>query len=168
MNTPKAIEIAMTTMIRQYAELGSDTLVRPWQSLDFEGAFHPGDDRTFPCIDIRFAPDTYNQDQATLQCIGSMEARSRAEDDPDHQQVSAMYESIHGVALLIFADFMGRVTGENAGLYAEFKALVLSLTGNQCLVGGITLESGTPPMMDEQNQNVIGLGFGVHFSYAHS
>jgi hypothetical protein len=68
----------------------------------------------------------------------------------------------------IFADFMGRATGENAGLYAEFKALVLSLTGNQCRVGGITLESGTPPMIDEQNQNVIGLGFGVHFSYAHS
>ena len=168
MNTPKAIELAFTLMLRQYAELGADTLVRPWQSLSSEGSFHPDDDRTFPCIDVRFSPDQYNADQATLVCIGSIDARSHADDDTDHQQVSAMYEAIHDVALLIFADSQGRVTGEKAGLYAEFVALVLELSENQCRVGGITLESGTPPMLDEQNINTIGIGFGVHFSYSHT
>jgi hypothetical protein len=168
MNTPKAIELAFTLMLRQYAELGSDTLVRPWQSLSSEGAFRPNDDRTFPCIDVRFSPDQYNEDQATLVCLGSIEARSHADDDTDHQQASAMYEAIHNVALLIFADSQGRVTGAKAGLYAEFVALVLKLSENQCRVGGITLESGTPPMLDEQNINTIGIGIGVHFSYAHT
>ena len=169
MNTPKAIELAFTLMLRKYAELGADTLVRPWQSLSSEGSFHPDDDRTFPCIDVRFSPDQYNDDQATLVCIGSIEARSHADDDTDHAQVSAMYEAIHDVALLIFADSQGRVTvHEKAGRYAEFVDLVLELSENQCRVGGITLESGTPPMLDEQNINTIGIGFGVHFSYAHT
>ena len=53
MNTPKAIELALATMIHQYAEIGQGTLVRPWQSLGIEGAFDPKSDRTCPCVDIR-------------------------------------------------------------------------------------------------------------------
>jgi hypothetical protein len=165
MNTPKAIELAYCSMLRQYAELGAETLLRPWQSLADEYGFAAGNDRKFPCIDVRFTPDEYNEDQTTLACRGQITAMSRVEDDPDNAQVSAMYEAIHAVCLSIFSDAMGRTS---YGRYAEFAAAVLSYTGNQCRVGGITLEPGIAPMLDEQNLSAIGLGFAVHFSYSHT
>jgi hypothetical protein len=162
MNTPKAIELAFAAMLRTHAELTEGTLVRPWQSLNEDGAFVEGNDRTFPCIDIRFAPDQYNEDQTTLVCIGQIAAMSRAEDDPDHQQVSGLYEAVHSVALSLFSDSMVRTT---EGKYAEFVALVEGFTDSAINVGGITIEAGIPPSSDEEH--TIGIGLGVHFSYAH-
>jgi hypothetical protein len=162
MNTPKAIEIAVAQMLRTHAELVPGISLRPWQSLDNESGFVRGNDREFPCIDIRFAPDTYNEDQATLVCIGEITAMTLTEEDRTHQQASAIYEAVHGLALSIFAGSHGRTA---TTLYTEFKALVLTLTDNAVSVGGITMEQGAAPSSDEKT-NQIGIGLGVHFAYA--
>ena len=161
MNTPKAIELALTSMIRAYAELTRGTLIRPWQSLGIEGAFVKGNDRTFPCIDIRCSPDQWDENQATLMCQCEITAMTRDEDDPDHADVSTLFEGAHGVTLSIFNGFMGRVSST---VYDAFKAAVEADAPN-INVGGITLPAGLPPSLDDQNHNAIGLGLAVHFSY---
>jgi len=95
MNTPKAIELALTTIVRQHCELGANVLVRPWQSLDEDGAFDPDDDRHFPCIDIRFAAPRHNEDQVTLVCVGQLTAYTKSADDVKHQHASEIFNSIH-------------------------------------------------------------------------
>jgi hypothetical protein len=161
MNTPKAIELALTNAIRAHAELTPGTLIRPWQSLGIEGAFVKGNDRTFPCIDIRCSPDQWDENQATLMCQCEITAMSRHEDDPDHADVSTLFEGAHGVTLSIFNGFMGRVA---ATLYDQFRAAVEAGAPN-IDVGGVTLPAGLPPSLDEAKHNQIGIGFAVHFSY---
>ncbi len=161
MNTPKAIELALTNAIRAHAELTPGTLIRPWQSLAIEGAFVKGNDRTFPCIDIRCAPDQWDDNEATLMCAAEITAMTRDEDDPAHADVSALFEAAHSVTLRIYNGFMGRAAST---VYDAFKAAV-EADATTIDVGGITLPAGLPPSLDDQNHNAIGLGFAVHFSY---
>jgi hypothetical protein len=204
MNPPKAIELAIAAMIRSHANIGAKTLVRPWQSLNVEGAFDPKDDRTFPCVDVRFGSPRHNEDQTTLVCSGEIlsmvyaeddrtfpfvdvrfgsprhnedqttlvcsgEILSMvyAEDDRNHQAISGIYDEVHDVVLGIFRDFMGRIpAGEfGAGFYSEFIDLVAQEDGGKIRIGGITMEEGMPPS-DDGNALGIGVGMGIHFSYA--
>jgi hypothetical protein len=167
MNPPKAIELAIAAMIRSHANIGAKTLVRPWQSLNVEGAFDPKDDRTFPCVDVRFGSPRHNEDQTTLVCSGEILSMVYAEDDRNHQKISGIYDEVHDVVLGIFRDFMGRIpAGEyGAGFYGEFTDLVAQEDGGKIRIGGITMEEGMPPS-DDGNALGIGVGMGIHFSYA--
>jgi hypothetical protein len=162
MNMPKALELSMYNIIRQHCELGDGVLVRPWQSLNEDGAFDPEDDRHFPCIDIRFSAPSYSEDQVTLVCIGQITAITYTEDDINHQAVSEMFNSIHAEALAIFRD---ACSGTETGRFAELQAYVAELDDGATNIGGITLEDGIPPA-DDGGNNVIGIAMGVHFTYA--
>ncbi len=161
MNTPKAIELALTNAIRAHAELTPGTLIRPWQSLAIEGAFVKGNDRTFPCISIECGGDRWDDNQATLLCACEIAAMSRVEDDPDHAQVSALFEAAHKVTLSIFGGFRG---WKASTAYDQFKAAI-EADAPDINVGGITLTEGLPPSITDQNHNAQGLGIAVHFSY---
>lgn len=162
MNTPKALELAMNKIIRQHCELGSNVLLRPWQSLAQDGAFDPDDDRSFPCVDIRFSAPRYNEDQVTLVCVGLITAYTKAEDDKDHAAVSELFEAVYAEALAIFRDSCGAT---NTGRFDELKQYTAECGDTLSNIGGITLEDGFPPD-DENGLNAIGVAIGVHFSYA--
>ena len=162
MNPPKAIELAMAAMIRNHANIGAGTLVRPWQSLNAEGAFDPKDDRTFPCVDVRFGSPRHNEDQVTLVCSGEILSMVYAEDDRNHQEISRIYDEVHDVVLGIFRDFQGETSN---GYYTEFVAAVAQEDAGKIEIGGITMEEGMPPS-DDGNALGIGVGMGVHFTYA--
>jgi len=161
MNTPKAIELALTTMIRQYAELGQGTLVRPWQSLAIEGAFDPESDRTFPCVDIRFSPPQTadDQSQATFVCAGSVGILTHVHDDPTHAQASAIYAAVFEALQSIHRAMFGFTATTH---WTEFSALVVSNGGDT--PGGVTFGSPIPPDQTETSLNIIGIGFDVHYS----
>jgi len=160
MNTPKAIELALTTMIRQYAELGQGTLVRPWQSLAIEGAFDPESDRTFPCVDIRFSPPQTadDQSQATFICSGTVGILTHVQDDPAHSQASAIYAAVFEVLQSIHRAMFGFAARD---LWNEFVSLVVANGGDT--PGGVTFGSPSPPG-DDGGLNSIGIGFDVHYS----
>jgi hypothetical protein len=160
MNTPKAIELALTAMIRQYAEIGSGTLVRPWQSLDTEGAFDPASDRVFPCVDVRFAPPmTQDADgQATFVSSGSVTIMTKAQDDASHQECSAIYAAVFEVLQAIHRAMFGFTA---TAYWTEFVSLVVDNGGDS--PGGVTFGSPTAPM-DDAGLNAIGIGFDVHYS----
>jgi hypothetical protein len=160
MNTPKATEMALTTMIRKYAEIGKQTLLRPWQSLDIEGAFDPQSDRSFPCVDVRYAPPmTQDADgQATFVCSGSVTIMTKAQDDASHQECSAIYAAVFEVLQAIHRAMFGFTA---ADMWTEFVALVVDNGGDS--PGGVTFGSPVPPM-DDNGLNAIGIGFDVHYS----
>jgi len=160
-NVSKAIEIAVASSIRENAELGAKTIVRPWQSLNEDWAFDKTDDRSFPCVDIRFGAPRFDENQVTLVCPGVISCFTMAEDDVNHQDVSALFEAVFSVALSIFRDAIGETS---AGLYNEMKASIETDTESAVHIGGISLEDGDPPGEDN-GLNVIGIGFAVHFSY---
>jgi hypothetical protein len=162
MNTSKALELSMYNIIRQHCELGDDVLVRPWQSLNEDGAFDREDDRHFPCLDVRFTAPRYNEDQVTLVCIGRIDAYTKTEDDLNHQAVSELFDSMHAAVVKIFRGACG---GEDTELYDALVAEVAALDDGEINIGGITLEDGMPPS-DDGGLNVIGIGMGVHFTYA--
>ena len=162
MNAPKSLELAMLNIVRQHCELGDDVLVRPWQSLNEDGAFDPESDRVFPCLDIRFAAPRYNEDQVTLVCLGQITAMTYAEDDVNHQAASELFDSAYAAALKVFRGACGEGDTE---LYDALVAYVAEIDDGAINIGGITLEDGIPPA-DDTGLNAIGVGIGVHFSYA--
>jgi hypothetical protein len=163
MNPSKAIEIALAAMVRNHADIGGKTLIRPWQSLNVEGAFDPKDDRTFPCVDIRCEnPASNAQNIIAFDCAVSVTSMTYADDDRNHQQVSAINSEVLGVVMEIFMDFMGE---SNNGYFAEFAALVNAEDGVDININGITLLQGMPPS-DDGNAIGIGTGLNVHFTYA--
>ncbi len=160
MNTPKAIELALASMIRQYGAIGSKTLVRPWQSLNTEGAFDPKSDRTFPCVDIRVSPPMTadGESQATFMCQGTIGIYTYVSDDPNHQQASAIYAEVFEVLQSIHRAMFGFTAADR---WNEFVALVVANGGDS--PGGVTFGSPLPPAEDA-GLNEIGIGFDVHYS----
>lgn len=162
MNAPKSLELAMLNIVRQHCELGDNVLVRAWQSLNEDGAFDPESDRAFPCLDIRFSAPRYNDDQVTLVCLGQLTAMTYGEDDVTHQDASEIFNSAYATALAIFR---GACEGTDTELYDALISYVAELDDGAINIGGITLEDGIPPA-DDTGLNVIGIGIGVHFTYA--
>ena len=111
-------------------------------------------------IDIRFAPEEIDESQATCTSTGDVVIQTLTEDDKDHSVISKMYDSVHGVAVGIFRDF---INGQ-ADTFAEFKSLVEEYYSNQIAIGGITLANATPPEA-EDSKNTIGFSMVIHFSY---
>jgi len=159
-NIPQTLEIVIAEAMRG-AELGSETVVRPWQAMMRDGSWDKVVDREFPCLDIRFAPEKVQDDQVTLVCEGSILCCSKAADDKDHAVVSAMYEAAHGVLRGIFLAFINN-TGTD---YTNFTAAIAAADPGAINVGGVTFSDPTPPY-DDGGINMIGIGFAVHFSYA--
>ncbi len=162
MNIPDACEKAVATMLRKYAAMGAGVTIRCWQSLRFDGSWKESVDYTFPMIDIRFAPERVDDNQATMSCEGAVLAGTKTADDKDHAKVKQLYESVHDVLRAIFTDFYGRTNGTK---YTEFETEILKHTSNGISVGGVTFSEPTAPA-DDAGANMIGIGFGVHISYA--
>jgi len=157
-NIPKAIEVALAGILRG-TELGSGVVVRSWQAMRRDGSWDADVDREFPLVDIRFAPERTNEDQATMVSEGVLLCATTAEDDRDHAIVSALYEAVHDVLRGIWLAFMTDTGTAYTGFVAAVEA---EEPGFQ--IGGVTFSDPTPPY-DDGGANMIGVGFAVHFSY---
>jgi len=160
MNVPQTLEIVIAEAMRG-AELGSETVVRPWQAMMRDGSWDKDVDREFPCLDIRFAPERTDDNQVTLVSEGEIRCCTKATDDKDHAVVSAMYEAAHGILRGIFRDFID-ATGS---AYTDFTAAIAAADPGAINVGGVSFAYPLPPST-EDGINMIGIGFAVHFSYA--
>ena len=160
MNVPKAIETAVAQMVRKYAEVGADTVIRPFQNLNFDGSWDATVDREYPVVDIRFAPERTDETQATFVCEGTVLIGTLVQDDKSHEEMGRIYAEVHGVLRDIFRGFRDEI---DAAKYDEFKALVETDVGGTFGIGGITFGDPMAPY-DAGNANMIGIGFNIHFS----
>ena len=164
MNVPKAIELAMSKVIRQYAEIGEGVTIRAWQSLAADGSWDPEKDRTFPLIDIRCGPSQTDENQSTLMVECSVIMATNTDDDKDHAFISAMYEAVQELCDTLFSQF--RSDDEDESPLSDFLALVTEETGAGAFgFGGFTFGQGMPPA-DDAGLNMIGLTMVVHYSKA--
>jgi len=162
MNIPKAIEQAMSFVLKKHAELGKGVMLRAYQSLADDPYWSPSTDLYFPMVDIRCSPPRTDQTQTTLVCECAMLCGTNAQDDKDHAFISSLYEAVEGVVTNIFAQYRHGTTG---GIYAEFVAKVVELVDDAAKFnfGGLTLGEPLAPH-DESGVNMIGLTLAVHYS----
>lgn len=159
MNLPKALELALATMMRDKG-LVAGAIIRPWQSLAFDVGWHKKADAERPLVDIRFAPESVDETQHTYTSAGNIILQTKTDDDIDHAIISDMYSRAHGLARGIFYDFINNLGGR----YAEFVNLVEDIFSDVVFIGGITLGDATPPE-SEEDRNAIGFSITIHFSY---
>ena len=161
MNVPKAIELAFAKVIRNYAEMGAGVVLRPWQSLNYDGSWDEEKDRTFPLIDIRCGPGQTDDNQRTLFAECSIICATDNDDDKGHTFISDMYEAVQTVLDGMFSQFIAGT--QSTSVLAEFLAEIQTVTGTGFIFGGLEFESPLPPA-DDAGSNVIGITMKVSYS----
>ena len=163
MNIPKAFEIALATVIREFSDTGAQAVFRCWQTLrnDPKWKVVDGADRTRYMIDIRAAPPVTPDDErpSGLSVTAIVEARTKTEDDQDHAAISAAYEAIQTVLDKLHDQFYS-----DAGLeLTRFLEVMETECGTAFGFGGLTYADGTAPY-DDDGYNVIGIGLTASYS----
>ncbi len=159
MNEARAIELALATTIRQFAEVGPGVSIRPWQSVRFDTAWKPDQDRRFPCVDIRCAGPVVEDDQSSMVSTATVQVGTRAEDDPDHARISQMYGAVKEVLDALFVAFM--TCDEDSEEYTLFKATLADELPDEFSLGGLSYGDPREPY-DENGYNFLTLGFNIH------
>jgi hypothetical protein len=162
-NVPKAVEIAIATMLRK-RELGAGVMVRPWQSLKWDGSFKPTADAVFPCVDVRCSPPRATSDgDPTMICDCSILCASLVDEDRDHAVISRMYGEVQAACDAIYAQFKADMVGVDI---AAFLAAITTALGSEGAIfsfGGFILGDPSPPF-DDAGKNMIGFSVQVHYS----
>jgi len=166
MNVSKAVELAMAEIIRKYAEMGEEVMIRAWQSLASDGSWKIDPDRKFPMIDVRCGPPKTDDNQSTLAVECSILMGTKTDDDKDHMFISAMYEAVQGVCDKIFSQFRttswATYTADTE--ISDFLASVIAnTTAAKFNFGGFTFGEGLAPA-DDSGINMIGITMVIHYS----
>jgi hypothetical protein len=158
MNEPKAIELALTDVLRECAEVGTVAL-RPWQALP-EGGLKGDYERKFPCIDLRAGPPSTDPNGITRTGAATILCSTQTDEDQSHAVISGLYEAVQGAIDRLYTQ--GR-THNAAG--AEWTAFTARMTAEMptVTVAGFTLSPGTGPM-DGDGLNLVGVVINVHFT----
>jgi hypothetical protein len=161
MQTSKAVEIAVASVLREYAGYLPKVLIRPWQSLSESAEWSPDVDRYLPCVDVRCAPPRTDENQSTLYAECVIMCATHADDDLDHAEIATIYEQTQNVVDALFGQFRRIESGDEKTRFLELMAAnAQSGTFN---FGGFTLGDSLMPMEDE-GANRVGISLLVHYS----
>jgi hypothetical protein len=161
MNIPKACELATKAILKAYAGYDADVAVRMFHDLTEDPNWKPNPERGAPVVGIAFAPESVNEDQATMQCEGVVNVETKTDDDRDHKAFSALYEKTHDALRDVFSEFMAGATGAK---WLAFKAAFDAAAGTGAHLGGVTFGAPVPPDSSD-GYNSVGIGWTIHFAY---
>ena len=165
MNASKAIEQAMVAVLRQFASMG-DVELRAWQALP-ESSVGSSCERKFPCVDVRAAPPSVDENGLTCQSAVTILCATKVDDDKNHATVSAIYEAVQGVCDNLYAEALHGTVGvdDTGAVPNEIGVFDASLLNNEAEIerGGFTFNDGIGPQQEE-GLNVIGINFIIHYS----
>jgi hypothetical protein len=157
MNIPKAIELAVVDVIKNYSASVPGVVIRPWQTLSSEQAIAQTGEKLFPMIDVRCsAPAT--EDQVTRYCDVTILCGTYNDDDKNHEQISALYESAQEACDLLHDQFMAG-SGE---AYALFTSRITTEISGMT-IGGVSFSGGNPPYEDS-GINFMSVIMRVHYA----
>ena len=160
MNVARAIEIALAKVLREHADLGADVLIRPYQSLKFDGSWDENKDRFFPLVAIECQPPQVNDDAATCFCDCKILCGSNTNDDRSHEFIAGLYGEIQRVIDLLLSQSKGTTGAE----LSDFSAtLSLELGSDFNGVGGFEMVAPIPPY-DNNGINMIGITLRTHYT----
>jgi hypothetical protein len=161
MNVAKAYELALATVIREFADVGSGFVFRCWQTLRSDPAWRvsSGADRTRFTVDLRAAPPVSDEGPSNRAVTAIIEARAKTEDDQDHAKISKAYDAIQEVVDKLHDQFYSTAGDE----LTRFLELMEAECGTAFGFGGLTFADGTAPY-DDDGYSVIGIGLTAHYS----
>ena len=163
MTDAKAIELALAETIRKYAEFGSETTIRAWHNMNFDGGLDSNPengDRNFPLLDIRTTPHSTDDSQSTCFVDATLICATIIDDDRDHQVISAMYEAVQTLADKLFSQFRTGTDGEEI---TYFNGMIDTHTDNRIATfASMTINDPLPPY-EEGGVNMIGFGIRMHY-----
>jgi len=159
MNVPKAIELAMATLLREFGHLPAGVGIRVWQTMAADATWNAAKDREFPLIDVRCSPPKTDDNQATLAVDCSVLAGTLAADDKDHALISVIYEEIQNVLDLLFSQFRA----QSGDALARFNAIMaVHVEDGRFQFGGFTFGDALSPF-ERDGANMIGTTLTVHY-----
>lgn len=159
MNDAKSIELAFAETIRQFAQIGSETKMRVFQSMDFEGDLDTSQGRSFPALVVSGSPPQPDDNQSTMFCDISLICATKVDDDRNHSYISDMYGEVQKLMNKIYSQFRYG-TGEE--YYFLNDRILEHSTGEINLPVSLTWGDSLAPAED-QGLNVIGIGVRVHY-----
>lgn len=163
MNVAGAIELALSRTVAEYGSVPYGTALRPWQTPAEDPTWNEAGDRTFPLVEFRCAPPTFDDNQSTLQSSCAVLIGEIASDDRDRARISLIYERIYAVVYALFKQFRTGVNGNEKELFeSQMGALV---DASEYVFGGFSIAEPLAPY-EADGKNYIGVSLVVHYSNA--
>lgn len=161
MNAPKHIEIALATLIRDYAGLPPGVTIRAWQTLEADATWSEAEDRTFPMIEVRCSPPIVDENQHTLQSQAAILIGTQTADDKDHADISHIYGLVQETIDRFFSQRPGRSPGAE---FNTFTSVMENAVGPASfLFNGLTFGEPITPYED-RGAALIGLTLVIHYT----
>jgi len=159
MNVARAVELAISKVIRDHAQMGEGVAVRPWQTLRYDGSWVEDQDRTFPVVSVAAQPPQQDGNESTAHIECAVVMATKTDDDRDHAAISALYDAVQGVMDEAYGQFMRQSPGVELNAITDVLAQEL---GTGFHFGGLSWGNALSPNEDE-GANVIGLSIRVHY-----
>jgi hypothetical protein len=160
----KAIELAMAETVDRYGDIGKDTIIRAFRSMDFNGRWKKEPDRQLPFLGFRASPPMTDDSQASQYVDVYIDAATDARDDKSHDTLSYLEEGVQVVLDKLFSGFRdcGATGGTNAE-YDFFNSKVAEYTDViQSEQMSFTWADGQPPAEDSGINRIL-MVLRVHF-----
>ena len=165
MNIPKTIEAASVTVIEQFS-VGAKTVIRSWHNLKEDEKWDAGEDRKFPCIDLR----AYIKPDPSIACGELCEIQAiiytKLQDDQNHLIISDIEAAVKESFDTLYSQYR---KGTESGLFTEFQTAIqdgcVKEDGSKPVsVCGIQFGEPLPPDDDGEGRNYVGLTLIVSYS----
>lgn len=153
MNVAKAVEKAIAAVLRNYAELGADVVVRTYRALDFDGSWDATKDRQFPLVDVRCAYPVVTEGQCTTYAECAIRYATKTDDDPKHAVFCELEDAVVAAIERMFNQFRTKTDGDEM---TQFKADLAADLGGNFEYSGLTWgEGGEPSSGDGINMGTV-------------
>lgn len=162
MNVPRIIERAMLKMLQDHADVGATTWLRTWRSLALTADNKRGTDRQFPLVDIRCAPATYDEDQATMACICQIIMATNEDSDIDHAVIVGIETAVRDCCERYYQQWRTAATGVEATTFNTELTTAADEESKTFSVTGVTFSDSLMPY-DEDGHCTVGFTMVFHF-----
>jgi len=160
MNIPRSIEVSVSAILREYAELGPGVVIRAWQSIQADGSVDEKKDREFPMVDVRCSPPSIMDGQCQCAAECSVLFATKTDDDKNHEQISALYAAGQGCVDRLFSQFRKHTDGAEL---SKLKSDLAADLGADFEFSALIYGEPIAPSMSETGINTIGIRLRVVF-----
>jgi hypothetical protein len=161
MNAAKAIELSLSAVLLEHANLPEAVMIRCWQTLDADPKWSRDNDRYFPLVELRAQPAVMDANERTMRAPCSIMVATKTEDDPSHEEVSDLYTKVENAIYGMYGQFMG--AGSGAILSTYLAELASRTVAGQFNFAGLTLSDAIIPF-DDNGVNAIGMQLTTHYT----
>jgi len=157
MNDAKAIELAMTDVVREFCSLG-DAELRAWRALQ-DSAVNSDHERKFPCVDIRASsPESAANSRSARMVTVSIQVLTLVDKDKNHSRIETLEDELQSLVWALFDQGPVNKASDERNAFTE------SLTKNapELTLSGFTVGTGDMPM-DQDGLNTVSCAITVHY-----